>query len=65
MKFHFLGSWGNPDKATQSLVRALNIKVTDHTIRQCVTEHPDHPSLLSISDCLNEWNVDHQPATGG
>ncbi len=61
MKFNFSGSWSNPDKAAHSLIRSLKINVTDESIKQCITEHPDYPSLLSISDCFNEWKISHQP----
>ncbi|NQX38469.1 Protein-disulfide isomerase [Pedobacter steynii] len=43
-----------------ALLKALNIPVSFHTIKRNLEEHPDFPSLLSLSDCLYGWEVPHQ-----
>lgn len=42
------------------LIKYLNIPVSRFTIRDRLEGHPDFPSLLSISDCLNSWDVAHK-----
>ncbi len=46
------------DTITQ-FVRLLKIQVTKGTIEEEVLSHPEYPSMLVISDCLNKWNVDN------
>lgn len=39
------------------LVEELRIPVTRQSIHEELQKHPDFPSLLSISDVLNNWNI--------
>jgi len=41
------------------LLRQLWVPVTSQTIKQTLRQHPDFPSLLSLSDALDEWQVDN------
>lgn len=47
----------NCESAMCALIRTLGIKVSPKTIKQKIQEHPNTPSLLTISDLLNEWKV--------
>lgn len=50
----------NIESIMLQLLSALSVNVTKSTVRGCLHEHPGYPSLLSLSDCLNEWNLDNQ-----
>lgn len=39
------------------LLRELGVKVTDVSITEKLEEHPHFPSLMSVADCFDEWNV--------
>jgi protein-disulfide isomerase len=39
------------------LLRQLKVTVSATTIQEKLEEHPEYPSLLAISDCLNDWNI--------
>lgn len=41
------------------LLKKLNLPVTVSTIRKTIEEHPDYPSILSISDSLKKWKIDN------
>lgn len=43
--------------AARSLVRSMNVKASTAGIKEKLQEHPDYPSLLSISDVLTNWNI--------
>jgi len=47
----------NVETVTQKLIKALGVKVNDETVFSLLQEHPDYPSMLAISDCLNELDV--------
>jgi uncharacterized membrane protein len=49
----------NPVAATKALVRQLGIKVSASAIKTQIDNHPDYPSILSISDSLRHWKVDN------
>jgi len=49
----------NTIKVMLLLLENLNIKVTKTTVRNDLINHPDYPSLLSISDVLNEYGIDN------
>jgi uncharacterized membrane protein len=49
----------NPVSATKSLIRQLGIKVSNSAIKTQIDNHPDYPSILSISDSLKQWKVDN------
>ncbi len=50
----------NATIALKVLIKKLNIKVTSETADSCLSNHPEYPSLLALSDCLNSWNVPHE-----
>jgi hypothetical protein len=39
------------------LLKRLRVQVTKQTVREELESHPDHPSLLAISDVLRQWEV--------
>ena len=43
--------------ATVQFLREYKIPVTATTVAETIKEHPDYPSLLSISDALQKWKV--------
>ncbi|MGN6163906.1 MAG: cysteine peptidase family C39 domain-containing protein, partial [Flavisolibacter sp.] len=45
--------------ATIQLIKQLKIPVTVSAVMEAVEQHPDHPSLLSISDSLKQWKVEN------
>lgn len=42
---------------TIRLLDNLNVKVNSSTVNKTLKDHPEYPSLLSVSDALNQWNV--------
>ncbi len=55
----------NPIKLTQRLVQLLNIPVTKRSIRAAFVSHPDYPSLLSITDTFDQWDIDSRAVAIG
>jgi ABC-type bacteriocin/lantibiotic exporter with double-glycine peptidase domain len=55
--YRLVFSQENAEKVTLALCRMLNVKVTPSYIHQQLHEHPDFPSLLSISDVLSSLNI--------
>lgn len=49
----------NPVAVLDALMRELNIPVSTFTLKHDLEEHPNYPSLLAFSDCLNNWKVPH------
>lgn len=43
--------------STIRFLRLLEVKVNTSTVNKSLHDHPDWPSLLSISDALNSWNI--------
>ena len=39
------------------LLTSLQVQVTHTSIKETLEEHPDYPSLLSISDALGQWGI--------
>ena len=39
------------------LVELLNVKISKETLTKEIEEHPNYPSLLSISDVLNDYGI--------
>ena len=52
-------NYENPVNAAIQLLRQLNIKVTNSSVNEAILAHPDYPSLLCISDCLKQWQVEN------
>lgn len=46
-----------PAQAASRLLQLLHVKVTATSINDELQNHPDYPSLLSLSDALAKWNV--------
>ncbi len=49
----------NCEHTVVKLMRWLNAKITKTTLRDDLRTHPDYPSLLSISDTLNNYNIEN------
>jgi len=47
----------NLESIVTDLLNHLHVRVTNLTAENCVQEHPEYPSILSLSDCLDKWNV--------
>jgi uncharacterized membrane protein len=47
----------NAFQALEQLVRMSKIRVTSQTLKNTLWQHPDFPSLVALSDALNEVNV--------
>ncbi|WP_443944514.1 vitamin K epoxide reductase family protein [Pedobacter sp. AW1-32] len=39
------------------LLRDLKVNVSSISIANCIEEHYEYPSILSLSDCLDKWNI--------
>lgn len=50
----------NLDSVIFSLIKSLRANVTHKTVETCLSDHPDNPSLLALSDCLTSWNIENQ-----
>lgn len=44
---------------SKKLLKRLQVKVSSDTCDSCLKDHPEYPSLLSLSDCLTEWKIDN------
>jgi len=40
-----------------AFLKLLDVKVNNSTVDETLQNHPDWPSLLSISDALSKWNI--------
>ncbi|WP_313187771.1 vitamin K epoxide reductase family protein [Sphingobacterium siyangense] len=47
----------NLENVTISLVNTLNIDLAESDLKEALDRHPNYPSLLSINDVLNEFNI--------
>ena len=45
--------------ASKTLLKQLSIKYTDQYLEDNVLSHPHHPSLLSITDTLDKYNIEN------
>lgn len=45
----------------QKAVKHYRLRITRNTVKEALKSHPDYPTLKSICDVLNEWNVEHYP----
>ena len=59
----FLTEWIHPlshcEDAVMHLVKHAGIKISRATLQKELSEHPDYPSLLAISDVLRNFGVDN------
>ncbi|MFI1745054.1 cysteine peptidase family C39 domain-containing protein [Thalassobellus sediminis] len=44
--------------ATRKLLNTLNVKNTKKYLEDSILSHPEHPSLLAISDTLEKYNIE-------
>ncbi len=49
----------NLPEAAKLLIDLLHVKLTKTTLCKEIEEHPDYPSLLSISDILTKYGIDN------
>ena len=40
-----------------TLLKKLNIEVNKSSVEACLTDHPDYPSLLALSNFLTSWKI--------
>ena len=52
-----MSQYSNAVAVTRILLRTLFVKHSLYGLTQKLEDHPEYPSLLSISDCLTEWQV--------
>ncbi|MFC3560534.1 vitamin K epoxide reductase family protein [Pedobacter jamesrossensis] len=50
----------NLEAILSALLKSLKVKVTASAADACLTDHPEYPSILALSDCLRDWNMDNQ-----
>lgn len=48
----------DPVNIVTALLKELSVPVTDATIRDSLLSHPYYPSLLCVSDSLEQWGLD-------
>lgn len=41
----------------KKLVALFKLKISEHTIKKSLLNHPDYPSIKSITDSFQEWNI--------
>lgn len=56
----FKQKYYNLESVSRALLNQLKIRVTPVTSDRCIQEHPEYPSVLALSDCLSEWNIENQ-----
>ncbi|HEY6976521.1 MAG TPA: hypothetical protein VH396_09525 [Chitinophagaceae bacterium] len=49
----------HPVTATIALLQQLKVNATNTTVNETLQNHPDYPSLLSISDALKQWHIEN------
>jgi uncharacterized membrane protein len=45
----------------QKAIRFLKIRVTKSSVKEFLKSHPDYPTLKSVCDVLNEFNIENYP----
>ncbi|WP_316799074.1 cysteine peptidase family C39 domain-containing protein [Pedobacter frigidisoli] len=50
----------NSEYISFELLRSLKVKFNKDTVRSILKDHPNYPSLLSISDCLRQLKVSNE-----
>ena len=60
---HFLNNLFEPKtngpETASMLAMLLNVNVSASTFKKEIEEHPDYPSLLSVSDALNSYGIEN------
>lgn len=59
MKFKIFNSFEPNVEALILFIKHLKVKVNSSTINETLQQHPDYPSLLSLSDALKQWDIDN------
>lgn len=54
-----ISSTQNCDEMAVRFCHLLGVKVTATSLKKEITEHPDYPSLLSVSDALRSYKVEN------
>lgn len=49
---------GNCTISVKALHGHLMVKITEDFIEDCILSHPEHPSLLCISDTLEKYGIE-------
>ena len=49
----------HPVRTTVQLLQRMGVHVTSRTVKETLEQHPDYPSLLSISESLSGWKVNN------
>ena len=49
----------NPFEVAATMTSLLGVKVSKTTLKKDIEEHPDYPSLLSISDVFNNFGINN------
>lgn len=49
----------NCEEALVKFCELLNVKVTSTSLKKDILEHPDYPSMLAISDVLNNYHIEN------
>ena len=57
--FSLFNQYENPVAVTIQLLKRLHVKVSSYAIVKAILNHPDYPSILSISDALHTWHVEN------
>lgn len=47
----------SPISVVNQLVKHFSLPLTHNVIKEELEQHPDYPSLLSVSDVLKEWDI--------
>ncbi|MEJ5995677.1 thioredoxin domain-containing protein [Pedobacter sp. Du54] len=50
---------GNSESVLYNLTKSIGVKVNRRSVEKCLQDHPEYPSLMSVSGCLNEWGVEN------
>lgn len=57
--FSLTPQYENPVQATAALLKELKVKVNASAVNEALQNHPDYPSMLSISDGLKTWKIEN------
>lgn len=57
--FRITSPQDNAVSATYLYLKSIGAKVTEETVEETLKNHPNYPSLLAVSDALNEWDVEN------